>query len=393
MKQKYLIISGLVIVLLLLAIWLYLMFFGTPKNPDDIFADLGFGGNENGIVVAPPEIKEETPVVNMARPRLRQLTIRPVIGFAEVQATTSDPIYIYYAEAGTGHVYQIELSSGTENRISNTTIAEASIAKFSPDGQAVAIRARNDRRANELNLVIIDTSTGSLQTSLLKEQVYDFTLISSSSLLYTIRTNEGLVARVRDWRQEKESALFTIPFYEAMIAWGETKDGAHIVYPKASHLLEGYLYSFTKGKMSRLPVSGFGLTAINSGDYITYTNTKEYVPTSYIYSASSSLVSQAPIIMLPEKCAGSKKDTSRIWCGADDTARDFAFPDNWYRGQVSFTDTLWQVNLAEPSADFLVDTLAESGRAIDVNSMIVGDSETALYFTNKNDNTLWMYEL
>lgn len=396
MKQKNLIFLGLGIIVILLAVWVYLMFFAPNRaENNNIFSNLdNLGGEVDGTVVPPVIETPPEPVVNMERPRLRQLTTKPVIGFTEVQATSTDPINIYFAEAGTGHIYKINLSSGEEVRISNTTVGEAALASFSHDGEAVAIRARNDKRANELVLGTIDTSSTGIKETKLESDVYDFTLVSSTTLLYTTKTSAGMVAHSRNWQTGTEKTLFTIPFFEANISWGKNENSPQIVYPKPSYLLEGYLYQFTKGKMERLPAAGFGLTAINTPNYIVYTATKNYIPSSAIYDLKTETKSGAPIIMLPEKCVNDLNEPVYLWCAAEANKKmAFEFPDNWNRGQVSFSDSLWKVNLREGNAEFLVDMLKESGRELDVTNMTIGQSATALYFINKNDNTLWMYEL
>ncbi|MEZ4194898.1 MAG: hypothetical protein R3B53_00660 [Candidatus Paceibacterota bacterium] len=164
MKQKTLIIIGVVIVFILLFAWIYLLFFGTPQDPKQVFSDLGFGGEEETGIVIPPPIEEPLPETPAERPKLRQLTTRPVVGFVEVQATTTDPVTVYYAEAGTGHIYEVDPLSGNEKRISNTTIAEASYATFSPLGDYVAVRSGHDRRANSITLGTLNKTDGSLDT-------------------------------------------------------------------------------------------------------------------------------------------------------------------------------------------------------------------------------------
>ena len=139
MNKQVFIIIGSVIVLILLAVWVYLLFFGTADTADDVFANLGLNGEEDTTIVVAPIVEEEQPLVNMERPKLRQLTTKPVAGFNEVQHTASSTPVLYYAEMGTGHIYTINLQSGEEVRISGTTIAQANEALFSHDGATVAI--------------------------------------------------------------------------------------------------------------------------------------------------------------------------------------------------------------------------------------------------------------
>lgn len=394
MKQSTFIILGALVILVLIGAWAYLLFSSSPKDPGQIFTDLGLGGEEDtGVVVPPPPVVEE-PVVNMDRPRLRQLTTKPVIGFTEVRATTTDPIVVYYAEAGTGHVYTIRLDSGEEKRISNHTVKEASYASFSPDGSAVAIRAENDKRSGPLTIGTLDPNGTELKTELsFTTNVTDFRLISSSTLLYTSRAETGLVATERNLVKGTESTLFTVPFFEATVAWGSSSRATHYVYPKPTYLLEGYLYGATSGKLGRLPIAGFGLTAFATPEHVIYTATREYEPKSTLFDRTTGATSSLSIAVLPEKCTASQVRPGIFWCGHELTRVEFGFPDTWYRGEESYKDSLWLIDTTSGGAELLVDTFAASAREIDVMNLTVGGSESALYFINKNDNTLWMYEL
>lgn len=393
MKQKTFIIGAIIVVVILLAAFAYLLIFGTPKNPDDIFNDLGLAGEEEGgAIVAPPVVEE--PVVNMNRPRLRQLTTKPVIGFTEVAATAAKPIAVQYVEAGTGHIYTIDLTSGKEERISNTTIAEASVASFSPNGDWVAIKAKNDRRATNLTIGTLASSTTNLQTTLIEKAISDFKIINNTELVYTVASPTGLQNIALDLTTGVEKNLFTVPFFEASFQWGTSSDSSHYVYNRPSYTLEGYLYRFTAGKMGRVPVDGFGLTVFDTPEHIGYIEVTDFKPKGYIYNKVTDSRGESPVLMLPEKCTYSKFSIDLAWCAYEMTTLPLEFPDYWYKGTTSFKDTIWEINLTTLQATPLVNTLTEtSGREIDIMNMSIGDSESGLYFINKNDNTLWMYEL
>lgn len=393
MSQKTYIIIATLIIILLLAVWLYLITFGTPKSASEIWNPFGPAGEEaGGEVIPPPPVPE--PVVNTERPRLRQLTTKPVIGFTEAPAATSSPILVYYAEAGNGNIYTINpFTTEEEVRLSNTTIKEASVASFSPDGRTVAVRLQNNRRTGPLEIGFL-SENGGYEFSSLKKPVSDFKILNTEELVFITATSTGLLNTVYNLKTSKEKNLFTVPFYEATMQWGTSSTDSHYVYTKPSYLLEGYAYKFSKGTMSRVPVSGFGLIAFNSPTHIAYTKIQNLIPRSSLYSKISDSRIDSPIIIVPDKCTASSKNTSSIWCAVESNTMPVEFPDNWYRGKISFKDTIWQVDLLTGQANSVVNTLSESGgRELDIINMTVGGSERALYFINKNDNTLWMYEL
>ena len=393
MSQKTYIIIATLIVVLLLAIWLYLIFFGTPKTPGDIFNPFGPAGQEDGGQVIPPP-PVEPPVVNVDRPRLRQLTTKPVIGFTEAPAATNTPILVYYAEAGSGHIYTINpFSTEPEIRVSNATAKEAVAASFSADGKTIAIRLDADRRTGAVSIGSL-SSSGTYDFSTLDKKISDFKILNANELVFVTATSSGLLNTIYNLTTKSEKDLFTVPFFEAALEWGTSSTDSHYIYTKPSYFLEGYTYKFTKGIMSRVPISGFGLLAFNSPTHIGYTEIKNLTSYSFIYNKDTDTRVGSPIIIVPDKCTSSKLNTDIIWCANESTTMSVEFPDIWYQGRVSFKDSLWEIDLITGFASRVVDTLEESGgRELDIIDLAVGESERALYFINKNDNTLWMYEL
>ena len=58
MKKQIFIVAGTLIVVLLLAVWGYLFFFGTPESADDVFANLGLNGEVDTNYVPPPVVEQ-----------------------------------------------------------------------------------------------------------------------------------------------------------------------------------------------------------------------------------------------------------------------------------------------------------------------------------------------
>lgn len=396
MKKYLLIAAGVLIVVLLIALWMYLLFFGTPKSVDEVFTGFGFGNETTGDNATPPieqaPTPAENPVVNMNRKALRQLTTRPVIGYREIQATASSTPYVYYAEAGTGHVYSINLTSGEEVRLSGTTVAEASRADFSDDGRYIVMQSGYGRVAKTA-IGEISTST-SVQFTDLPDSIDDFMIARNNELLYTVRgavtTGKAMSLSTRATR-----ILFTLPFREAIVSWGSTATTTHYIHPKSSYLLQGFVYSAQGGKLTRVPLSGFGLTADGGGTIALASYTENETLYSYLFNTKTGARFAGSFIMFPEKCTFSYKTPGKFWCASYVGDSSFGFPDTWYRGEVSSQDVLYEVEITADSiaTTNLVDTFADTSREVDVIGMTTGRSEDRLYFMNKNDNTLWLYDL
>lgn len=395
MKSKnILIIAGFIIIVLLLVVFVYLLFFGTPRSVQEIFGNLGPAGEPDRSVVIPAEPTPE-PEPTATRPRLRQLTQRPVAGFVETMY--NDQVHIQYVEMGTGHIYRIDLLAGPENRLSNTTVAEASQAVFSSDGSRVAIRGGNAQRYTPITLGKVQAG-GEMETTQKTGQIEEFHFVGTSTFLFTERYDGvGLKAKALKLETNSTENLFTVPFYEARVIWGTSTNSTHYAYVKPSRMFKGYLYSFTNSRMRKVPIEGFGLTVLPpSSDLIMFSVVEDSTYLGRVRDMTTGLVNDVPLVAFPEKCTSTIINNDYVaWCAhqSDRNWSDGTLPDAWYRGQISFSDNIYEVNLAAASKSFLVDTFMESQREIDIQNMSIGSSQLNLYFINKNDNTLWLYEL
>jgi hypothetical protein len=92
---------------------------------------------------------------------------------------------------------------------------------------------------------------------------------------------------------------------------------------------------------------------------------------------------------LPEKCA---LINDGALCGLSSATYDNDSPDNWYSGEVSYSDTLWYLDLETKESFFVLDMEATSGRPLDVINPQIAKDTSAAFFINKTDQSLWVYE-
>ena len=394
MRRSFFIIIGSLIVILLLAFWLYSLLYGTPQKVGDVFANFGIGGNNNAVDIIQPTASttDEKPVVNVASlAKLRQLTTRPVIGFREFQASSTAPKFITYAEGGTGNIYTINLSSGEETRVSNVTIPIAEKAVFSGNGRFVAIRSGFTNK-NEVMLVDLD-DLNDIKSEVLSFRINDFTFSNTDDFLFTETVSTGIIGRSLNPLTKEVKNIFNIPFQQVTMVWSRDGVTPHYAYPKASSLLLGYLYVIKEGSIVRVPISGSGLTAEANADYIVFSRLVNLNQQSFFYDVKTGIESLAPIMLTPEKCVFTHSDNAKLFCGYEITEYPYFFPDDWYKGTRIFSDRIWKINLNNQSATQIISPPIAVGRELDITDMTIGQDDKMLYFTNKNDRTLWLYEI
>ena len=139
MNRNITLILSTLVVVVLLAVWIYLMFFAAPKDQDLIegsgtYSEFGEFGEDDpdGTGVASDDSDDrgfgaDTTDDGQYNPDiLRQLTTKNVIGYREIDIASTT--YVVYMESGVGHIYSINLGTAknikythTANRITTIT--------------------------------------------------------------------------------------------------------------------------------------------------------------------------------------------------------------------------------------------------------------------------------
>ena len=85
---------------------------------------------------------------------------------------------------------------------------------------------------------------------------------------------------------------------------------------------------------------------------------------------------------------------SAIYCGIPaDPPQNFNYPDDWYQGAISFSDRIWKIDVSGRYAQLVLDFSKETENPLDATALAIDPLNTALVFVNKNDGSLWSYEL
>jgi hypothetical protein len=328
--KRGLFIAGIVLIVLLTGVWMYLLFFGAPEK-GAVFNMFGFGDTTDPNIeegAATPEQFQPFVDTNNSPEALRQLTTKPVIGFREITSTTSSSTFVYYVEAGTGHIFSLNYDTGEEERISNITVPMARQALISTDGKYVAITSKEGNNAS-VQIISLKAAEPTVQT--LDENVENVAVSNEGDLFYTTQSNITALARAYNFVAGTSRTLFEIPFREVTVSWGDAVAGPHYFYPKAAGRLEGALYSARSGVINRLPISGYGLTAITKGDYTVFNTQADNVYSTYLYDATTGVKTKLDETFLVEKCVFVIQESSAACFNTNGSTYDLSLPDAWYQ--------------------------------------------------------------
>ncbi len=384
MKKTIFITIGILILLLIVGVWGYLFLYGAPKNSSEVFTNFGFGGNENA-----PEINTnstvdvQTTTNEGSRQKLKQLTTGPVAGATFITGG------IRYVEQGTGHVYDIDLTSGTESLINGTTLPQSADAVFAKDGSHVAITAYtpsgNRTILQKLEKDQQGNSPAGVGLPLGAREIYFGD--STSTLMYLLEETTGSSGYSYSLRRGTGTQVFKIALRDIHVLWGST----NYVYTTPTSLSTGQLYRVSGSDLQYVTKGGLGLTGSSYGNglIITTTNSSGIISTALNKSGKAM---DLPLSVIPEKCAWGIKKKDTIYCSVPTNLTEGVFPDDWYKGSLSYSDILWEIKVENAEATMLSGFLTESGREIDVSKIGTDNDGTLIYFINKNDNTLWMFD-
>ena len=96
---------------------------------------------------------------------------------------------------------------------------------------------------------------------------------------------------------------------------------------------------------------------------------------------------------LSEKCVWSTMRKNEVYCAVPTDIPEAIYPDDWYRGNVSFVDQIWYLNTITGEVHLVANLIDLSKKLIDATELTLDPRENTLYFINKRDLTLWALDL
>ncbi len=387
MKRSLIITIGILIILAIMGLWGYLMIYGAPKETQEVFANLGFISKPTQEVrVIDPEIQGKiVDQLGLTGSNLQQITLRAVASFSFV-ASSSDRLR--YVERGTGHVFEINLTTGKEDQVSLTTVPKVSETVLSPSGTAVAFTVY-DGYNKKVSIGSINPSDTAITLKSVPLNAENIAFIDEKNIYFTVAGASNTNGYSFNIDTGKWLQIFTVPITESIVTWGKGYEKITLLTkPAAGH--EGYMYTISSNALNPLAQKGYGLTAL-IGEDTTLLSTQE--GGIYITDAVSRTTIRQPIVMLKEKCVFDTQTPTATWCALPVGDIKSTYLEDWYKGAITSNDYLWYTELNSQRAMLVGDLPKLAGKTVDVTNMTINDTGTILLFKNKPDQTLWMYKI
>lgn len=159
----------------------------------------------------------------------------------------------------------------------------------------------------------------------------------------------------------------------------------------ASGQVDGYMYGLdpqnkTFGKLLG-PLTGLTTLTSPDGTQTLISDTENNQLVTKVITLATGAQKILPFTTLPEKCSWYSND--QLFCGVPTTFTNALYPDDWYKGTISFSDSLWQYTLSTGRAiQVVVPT-----DSIDMFRMESYSNMGYIFFMNKNNYELWSYRV
>jgi hypothetical protein len=423
-KKKVLLIVGVLTIVLIVIL---LLLFFRRGDEDSSWFGLFPGGDRSGErqpQPLPPDDRDRDFLEFQGEiPRLRQISFVPTAGagtLKENRVVDNDDepeerevTLIRYTERQTGHVYETSTDSFRTIRISNTTIPRIYESLWLPGGASQLVRYF-DKDANSIKtfygtLTNKDEEGGSLDDrenkmelkgGFLVNNIPHVAISETSSRIFYVLPPATLVGQARGISAASDGSdagqIFSSSFSEWLPQWPNT--GTIALTTKASFDVPGFLFFLNtqSGSFDRVIKDVPGLTTLTNpkGDLILYSESTTSGIKLSVYDVGRR-ESRAVTLFntLPEKCAWSRQNPDIVYCGASRQIPRAKYPDEWYQGQVHFSDNLWSLNARTMASENLINLNAQSKQEIDVIKPFLDEDEGYLVFTNKRDMTVWSYRI
>lgn len=347
-------------------------------------------------------------------PRLRQLSTSPVSAISasttriKSQAsatTTTEQTIARFIDRGVGHVFQANDLNMDIEKISNTTLPKIYEGYWNKNLNSMIVRYLKDDTDTITNFYAelrpAATSTASSTTPFetkgryLSSDIDQIVVSPAGDRIFTWNIESGVgVGYVSSFDGKNKVKIIDTPLNQVNIDWPETSTVT--ITTKGSAVASGYSYSIDvkTGLTTKILSSIRGLSAKMSRDAknIIYSVGGSAIATRLV-NTKTGTTTEVIFNTLADKCVWSTLRKNELYCAVPNDVPSAIYPDDWYKGRVSFVDKLWHMDTNTGEVHLIANLLTLSNKLIDATQLVLDPKENYLYFINKNDLTPWVLDL
>ena len=339
----------------------------------------------------------------MVVPSLRLLSSTPIGGYGA--STTARTTFVRWIDRGRGNI--LEATEGLDgiDTLSNTLLPKTYDSVWSKDlsGFIGTILGDDDQTVSTLfaSITLQATSSSDAPYQLRGKNLPDGIVSYASSpkkdkvLLFVIQNGQG-IGYVAPFNGGTAVQIFSTPITQVNVEWPE--DNTIAITTKGSAADNGFLYFVNPktGVWKKIlgPVAGLSTKVSHDAKYVLFSATdgSDGLLTA-IYSVASTTSSDAVIKTLADKCAWGNFYKEVVYCAVPFKPVSGTYPDDWYRGNLSTVDKMWQLNAKTGEIHLVSSIFTEAKRNIDAYKLDLDSKDNYLFFINKGDLSFWSLDL
>lgn len=402
-------ISLIVILLAVIAVVVWFFFFynggnsGVNRNATSTTDLFPFGKGTGGVNNTLPSTNNNgggTQTNNNGsiskQPRLRHISLVPTAGVVAFDRASTT--MVRYVERATGHVYETPSDSTEVKKISNTTVPKIHEVFWSKDGNSLLMRyLKDDNETIRTFYARLSTTTdmdNSLEGMFLDDNIKDIS-VYDNKIFYLSKNSLGAQGIVANIDGSKKVAVFNSTYGDWREVWGGPKFVTLFTRPSVSAIGDAYTLNTLTGEYSKTlgGISGLSANTNTDGSYVIGSGANGNSISTYVFDVVKSATSRIGVSTLADKCIWSGKEKVIVYCAVPNSIPSAQYPDSWYRGSVSFNDSVWKIDVSSGNTELIFDPTLEGESVMDIVSLGLSNNEDILVFINKKDLTAWRYKL
>ncbi len=355
----------------------------------------------------------ETPVKSKPK-TLRLISNTPVGGYGTI--TTSTTTIIRWTDRGRGNVYETTGETNEVTTLSNTILpriysstwnktATSFIANIlESDGSEFStifaeMKARpSDKQATTSTSTDLSIATKyELKGKELPKNIITIATSPRKDKIFFIVNESGRgKGYVSTFDGKNIVKIFETPLTELVAEWPTENTINIITKPNANTY--GFMYKTDPktGKWSKI-ISGLpGMQAKmnHDGKYvlISVSGSNNDVVTT-IYNVQKNTGASTIIKTLADKCIWGNTYKNIAYCAVPSQLPKADYPDDWYKGTITTSDKIWQINADTGEIHLISSIVDTSDRQIDAYNLFLDEKDNYLLFMNKRDLSFWSLDL
>lgn len=336
-------------------------------------------------------------------PRFWQVSPVPGAGLVSftVAASNTPTTVLRFVERPSGNVFEVPVTGGSPRRLTNTLVPRVYEVSWI-DSDSLVLRHADEDGITILTLVADIKSAsssedvGELAGSYLDEGIHTITSHPTGkepSLFYLAVNEQGSFGIRANGDGTEPKRLWSSPLRGWRLSW--LADDAVVLWQSAAQGLAGsaYTLSLKDGSLSLLIGNQSGLTVVTHPTENAFVYSTSVRGKTSLFARVGGVETELPVVTFAEKCVWGSGTDLLLYCAVPNSFPAVDLPDAWYRGETSFNDRWYVVNVAGGSAEELLTREETGGALVDVVDPVLDVDGERIFFTDSKTGTLWVVRI